>query len=304
MSDPIPTEPLTPATLVEPRVIARLGGLEIRPRGPVTGSYSGMHKSPHRGSSVEFAEYRKYVAGDDPKNIDWKVYAKTDRFYIKEFEADTNLRCHLVLDASGSMAFGSRGAPKFDYARRMAATLSNILTLQGDATGLQCFDDKVRHDLPARASPRHFRAVLEILAKAEAKGVTDLPGVLHDLAESIRQRAMIVVFSDLFTDVKPLLDSFQHMRFRQHDLVVFHLMDPQELAFDFDRTVRFVDLESPLAVVSEPAAVRELYLKEVAAYLEQVRKGCLEYRVDYHLVDTSRPYDAVLSDFLLKRQGR
>lgn len=308
MSDPIPAQPLTATTLVDPHVVARLGRLEVRPLGPVSGSYSGMHKSPHRGSSVEFAEYRKYAPGDDPKHIDWRVYAKTDRFYIKEFEADTNLRCHLVLDGSGSMAFGSAAAAggnnKFDYARRMAATLAHLLTLQGDAVGLQCFDQKLRHDLPARASPRHFRQVLDVLAGAQAKGATDLPGVLHDLAESVRQRALMVVFSDLFTDVRPLLDAFQHMRFRHHDLVVFHLLDPQELSFDFDRTVRFADLESPLSVVSEPAAIRDLYLRELNAYLEEVRRGCLEQRVDYHRVDTSRPYDAVLSDFLLKRQGR
>lgn len=299
-----PSAALTAANLVDPHVVARLSRLEIRPTGPVTGSYTGMHKSPHRGSSVEFAEYRKYAPGDEPKHIDWRVFAKTDRFYVKEFEADTNLRCHLVLDASGSMAFGSRGTAKFDYARRMAATLAHLLTLQGDAVGLQCFDAKLRQDLPARNSPRHFRQVLDTMAGAKASGETDLPKVLHDLAEGVSRRAMIIVFSDLFTDLEPLLSAFQHMRFRQHDLAVFHLMDPQELAFDFDRTTRFADLESNASLVAEPAAIRDLYLREINAWLGNVRTGCLSSKVDYHFVDTARPYDAVLSDFLLKRRGK
>jgi uncharacterized protein (DUF58 family) len=209
-----------------------------------------------------------------------------------------------VLDASGSMGFGSRGTPKFDYARRMAATLAHLLTLQGDAVGLQCFDSKLRQDLPARNSPRHFRQVLDTMVAAKASGETDLPKVLHDMAEAVSRRAMIIVFSDLFTDLEPLLSAFQHMRFRQHDLAVFHLMDPQELAFDFDRTTRFADLESNASLVAEPAAIRDLYLREINGWLGELRVGCLGSKVDYHFVDTARPYDAVLSDFLLKRRGK
>ena len=285
-------------------VVAKLARLEVRARGVVEGSYSGMHKSPHRGSSVEFAEYRKYAPGDDIKNIDWRVFAKTDRFYIKEFEADTNLRCHLVLDASGSMGFGSKGVTKFDYARKMAATLAYMLARQGDAIGLQCFDDKLRHDLPAKSSPRHFRSVLDMLTGSKPRGETQITKVLHDLAEAIPQRAMVVVFSDFFTDVPALLDSFQHMRFRKHDLAVFHLLDPQELAFEFDRSIRFADLESANAIVAEPAAIRDAYLREINAYLEDMRRGCLECRVDYQRVETSRPCEAALSEFLLKRQTK
>ena len=288
-------------SLTDPMVLAKLSRLEVRARGVVEGSFSGMHKSPHRGSSVEFAEYRKYVPGDDIKHVDWKVFAKTDRFYIKEFEADTNLRCHLVVDRSASMGYGSVGLSKYEYARKMAATLAQILVQQGDAVGLQCFDERVSDDLPARASPRHLHNVFDILKKGSPEGRTEIIGVLHALAEKIRRRAMIVVFSDFFTETDELLDCFQHMKFRKHDLAVFHLMDPEELEFGFDRSVKFVDMESSVSVVTEPAVMRNAYMRELGKYLDEMRRGCLEFHVDYRMVNISTPYDAVLMNFLLAR---
>ena len=169
---------------------------------------------------------------------------------------------------------------------------------------MQCFDEKLRQDLPAKASPKHFRSVLDTLAQAKPRGTTQVTGVLHDLAEAIPRRALVIVFSDFFTDVPALLDSFQHMRFRKHDLAVFHLIDPQETSFEFDRSIRFADLESDNAVVAEPAAIRDAYLREINAYLDDMRRGCLESHVDYQRVDTSLPYAAALTEFLLKRQTK
>lgn len=288
--------------LIDPDVLARLSRLSLRARGVVEGSFSGMHKSPHRGSSVEFSQYRKYVPGDDVNNIDWRVYAKSDRFYIKEFEADTNLRCHLVIDCSGSMGFQANGTSKLDYARKAAATLAQILVQQGDAVGLQCFSDGLIHDIPARGSAKHLGNIFTVLEETKSAGETKVVDILHDLAEKIRRRAMIIVFSDFFTDVEPLLDCFQHMKFRKHDLAVFHLLSADEKNFEFDRSIRFLDMETPFSMVTEPALIKKDYLREFNKYLQRMKEGCREFHVDYREIDIESPYDEVLADFLLERQ--
>lgn len=290
------------ASLIDPDVLARLSRLALQARGVVEGSFSGMHKSPHRGSSVEFSQYRKYVPGDDVSNIDWHIYAKTDRFYIKEFEADTNLRCHLVIDCSGSMGFSGRGGAKLDYARKAAAVLAQILVQQGDAVGLQCFSKGLIHDIPARGSAKHLGNIFTVLNQSVSSGETHIVNILHDLAEKIRRRAMIIVFSDFFTEVEPLLDCFQHMKYRKHDLAVFHLISPEEREFEFDRSIRFMDMESSFSLISEPALIKNDYLREFNNYLKRMKEGCREFHVDYREVDISRPYDEILAEFLLERQ--
>lgn len=272
----------------------------------VEGTYTGRHKSPHRGASVEFAQYRKYVPGDDIKSVDWRVYGRTDRFYIKEFEADTNLRCHLILDCSGSMGFAGAagGLTKFDYARRLAGTLAHLLSQQGDAVGLHCFNQGVVHDIPPRTNPKHLRAIYDTLESVVPAGETAVIRILHDLAENIRRRAMVVVFSDLFTEPTPLLDCFEHLVFRKHDLAVFHILDPQELTFDLERPSRLVCMESRQSLFTDPAVMREHYLKCLHTYLAQLRGGCLEFNVDYHLADTAKSYEDLLAAFLLARLHR
>lgn len=288
--------------LIDPEVLAKLSRLDVRARGVVEGSFSGMHKSTHKGSSVEFSQYRKYVPGDDINNLDWRVYAKSDRFYIKEFEADTNLRCHLIVDSSGSMGFEGAHGSKLDYARKMSATLAQILIQQGDTVGLQCFAENMKHDIPARGSAKHLGTIFTLLSELSSEGETQIIKVLHDLAEKIHRRAMIIVFSDCFTDVEELLDCFQHMKFRKHDLAVFHIMDPDELEFEFDRSIRFLDMESSFSLISEPSIIRREYLSEVNNYLERMKQGCREFHVDYRFVKTSEPYEKVLTEFLLERQ--
>ncbi len=282
-------------------VLARLMNLPLVARGPMEGSVSGRHQSPHRGSSVEFAEYRKYVAGDDTRHLDWRVYARSDRFYMKEFEADTNLRCYLVVDTSASMGFSAEHGSKFAYARRLAATLGYLVMHQGDAVGLSLCADKMMKDIPPRRNPAHLKNVFDALAEAVPAGKTGLVAELHRLAEKIRRRALVLIFSDLFTEPAELLDCFRHLRFRKHDLAVFHLLDRQEVSFPFERPTRFVDMESTTGIVVEPGIIAPRYHETLAQYLETVRGGCREFGVDYRLVTTDQSVEKVIGDFLLAR---
>jgi uncharacterized protein (DUF58 family) len=288
-------------TLLEPAVLSRLMAQPLMSRFPMEGTISGQHKSPHRGSSVEFAEYRNYVPGDDIRRLDWRVFGRTDRFYLKEFEAETNLRCYTVLDCSGSMRFGLKHGTKLEFARKLAATLSYLVIHQGDAAGLLCAADSGETEIPPRRTPTHLQLITDTLVEAEAKGTTKLVPALHDLAEKVRPRALVVVISDLFYDPEELLGAFQHLRFRKHDLAVFHLLDPAEIKFEFDRPVRFVDLESTDSIVTEPSLIREQYLRELNRFLERVRTGCHEFKADYRRVTTDQSYEKVLADFLVER---
>jgi uncharacterized protein (DUF58 family) len=286
---------------LDSEVLNRLMHLTLRARSPMEGSVSGLHKSPHRGSSVEFAEYRNYVPGDDIRRLDWRVFARTDRFFLKEYEAETNLRCYFVLDASGSMRFGHAPGGKLAYAKRLIATLAYITAHQGDASGLICATGKTAVEIPPRRNPAHLKILFEALDKAEARGETGLISALHDLAERVKRRALVVVVSDFFCDLQPLLDCFQHLRFQKHDLAVFQLLDRAELEFQFDRPLRFVDLESSLSIVSEPSTIRDEYLRQFGLFLEQLRGGCNEFGVDYRQVVTDQDYERVLADFLIER---
>ena len=283
-------------------VLARLSGQFLHARQPMVGNIVGHHKSPYRGSSVEFAEYRKYVPGDDPRLLDWRVLARTDRYYIREFEADTNLRCYVVLDCSKSMTFGEKGIRKFDYARKIAATLSYLLVHQGDAVGLEIFDDGVVTDIPPRRNPLHLKYIFETLASAEPRGETRLVAELHQFAERIRQRAMVIIISDCFCDVDELLNCFEHLHFQKHDFALFHLLDPLELDLDLDRPTRFQDLESNDILLAEPEIIRDQYLEAVQEYLVKIHEGCNKHNADYRRVSTDQPYDSVIADFLIDRE--
>ncbi|MBM3860539.1 MAG: DUF58 domain-containing protein [Verrucomicrobia bacterium] len=282
---------------LDPGVLARLSRLELQSRWPMEGNIAGRHKSPHRGASVEFAEYRKYVPGDDPRFLDWRVYARRDRFYLKEFEADTNLRCYLVLDASGSMAY----ANKFLLARKLAATLGYLAMQQGDAVGLMCCGAKLTTDIAPRRKPAHLKNIFDAMAAAKPEGETGLVSALHTVAEKIRRRALVAVFSDLFHDPEELLHCFRHLRFRKHDLAVFHLLDRTEVDFKFDRPIRFVDMEDQSTIVAEPGVIYPRYREALDTYLDKLKRGCTEFKVDYRLVMADEDYEKVLADFLLAR---
>jgi uncharacterized protein (DUF58 family) len=292
-------------SFLDARVLSRLAAVPLFSRRPMQGNVSGRHPSPHRGSSVEFAEYRKYVPGDDLRRLDWRVYGRSDRFFVKEFEADTNLRCCLVFDTSGSMAFGSAGVPKIEYARRLAGSLGYLAVQQGDAVGLSCVANGVVRSLPPSRSPAHLGAFLDALEQAKPEGETRLAPVLHELAETIRQRALVVILSDLFVEPELLRGCFQHLRFRKHDVAVFHLIDPQELSFDFRRPTRFLDMEGGPAIFADPSDITDRYREAVRLYLEALRGVVLESAVDFHRVSLDEDYEQVLARFLVGRaRGR
>ncbi len=282
-------------------VLSRLAAVPLFARRPMQGSVSGRHSSPHRGSSVEFAEYRKYVPGDDLRRLDWRAYGRSDRFYVKEFEADTNLRCCLVVDTSGSMGFGSTGVTKIEYARRLAGTLGYLACQQGDAVGMACVAQGIVQSLPPRRNAAHLRLVLDLLEQAQPRGETQLATVLHELAETIRQRALIVILSDLFVEPALLANCFQHLRFRKHDLAVFHLLDPQELTFNFRRPMRFLDMEGGPSIFAEPTDIADRYDRALQQYLQELKQAVLESAVDYQRVSLDEDYEQVLVRFLLGR---
>lgn len=286
---------------LDPHVLARLSAVPLFARRPMLGNVSGIHASPHRGASVEFAEYRKYVPGDDLRRLDWRAFGRSDRYYVKEFEADTNLRCVVVLDTSGSMDFGSTGVTKIEYARRLAGSLAYIAVQQGDAVGLACVAEKIVRTVPPRRTPSHLRDLYDVLEQARPKGDTRLVSRLHELAETIRQRALVVIISDLFVDTAALKKAFEHLKFRKHDVAAFHLLDPLELGFRFQRPMRFLDMEGGPAVFAEPSDIADRYQKALQTYLEEMKAVTLAAEVDYHRVGIDEDFEKVLLRFLAAR---
>ncbi len=285
---------------LEPAVLGRLMALPLHARHAMLGSVSGKHRSPIRGSALEFAQYRKYVPGDDTRRLDWRTWGRSDRFYIKQFEADTNLRLCLLMDTSGSMDFGPAGATRFDYARKLAGALGYFAAEQGDAVGLWSLADKPV-EIPARRGPAHLGLVLDRLADLRPQGGTTLLTALHEAAERIRQRALIIIFSDFFVQPAELKSAFQHLRFRKHDVAAFHLLDQRELDFDFDKPARFVDMEGGDAVLADPSLIARNYREAVRRYLTELDEAVRSTAVDYHRVRLHEPYDDVLVRFLLAR---
>ncbi len=294
--------------LVDPTALAKIGRLSLESRQAMMGSVAGKHKSPHRGSSVEFAEYREYMPGDDLRRLDWRAYGRSDRFYIKEFEADTNLRLCMIVDASGSMKYGAdseAGRTKFEYASRMAALLGFVAVKQGDAAGLTIASATEETYLPPKRRASHVGLLQDALRGREPKGETNLVKALHDIAERNRQRAMVVIFSDLFCDPEELGDCFQHLRFRKHDTIAFHLLERREIDFNFDKTTRFVDLEGGAPVVADPSTVGRQYRMALERYQTDLADVVRKADVDYHLAMLDEAPEDVLARFLVGRsQGK
>ena len=280
-------------------LLSRLGNLPLEARHSMTGNVSGRHRSASRGSSVEFAEYRKYVAGDDTRRLDWKAYARSDRYYIKEFEADTNLRAYIVMDLSGSMNYHPEQVEtKYMRACRLAANLAYIAIRQGDAVGLsfarQTKDGAALH-IPASRRPAHLNVLISQMDTHSPQGETVLPDTLHELAERVGRRALVLIFSDLFTDTAELKNALRHLHFRKHDVAVFHLVDQLEIDFDFDRPIRFVDMEGGGSLITEPDLIADEYRAIVVSYLEETRRICTDINADYRLVGTGDSLEDVLT---------
>lgn len=297
-----------PFDLVDDQVQSRLSGLGLSARVPMLGSVSGRHRSPVRGSSLEFAEYRKYVPGDDTRRVDWRAWGRSDRIYIKEYEADTNLRLCLVVDTSGSLSFEAGGVSKLDRACQIAGNLAYLASRQGDAVGLYCNGGgdggRFHSRIPPKRSARHLRAVLDGLGVLEAKGETGLAAALHEAAETIKQRALVVILSDLFLEPEVLQDCFQHLRFRKHDVAAFHLLDQSEVDFAFERPTRFLDLEGGAPIMTDPVMIGSQYRKAMRGYLEELEGVVHDASVDYHRVGLDDPVDEVLARFLIGRRPR
>ncbi len=288
-------------SFLDPAVVARLGTLELKARTVVEGFISGLHRSPFQGFSVEFAEYRQYIPGDDLSTMDWKVYARSDRHYVKKFEEETNLQCRLIVDVSGSMAYGSRGVTKFEYAASLAASLAYLMTRQRDAVGLTAFSDRIVDALPASARPGHLRTLLSALERIEVGSRTDVSKPLHRIADSLTRRGLVVLISDLLDEPEAVVRGLKHFHYRGSDVLVFHVLDPDELEFPFDRATRFEDLETGDEVMAVPAAVREHYLKQIGGLIDRYKRELGAAGIDYQLLNTSQPLELALLAYLSTR---
>ena len=289
---------------LDPRVLARIGSLELKARTIVEGFLSGLHRSPMRGFSVEFAEYRQYLPGDDLSTIDWKVFAKTDRHYVKKYEEETNLRAYLILDISASMSYSSGPMSKLEYGSCLAASLAYLMRRQRDSAGLMTFDDRIRTLLPPGSRPGHLRSLLLALDRQQTGTTTDMGRPLHQLADALEKRGLVVLISDLLDDPARVMDGLKHLRFRGSDVLVFHVLDHAELTFPFESPATFEDVETGEQVVTAPAAVRARYLEAMDAHVDGYRRGLRSAGIDYRLLDTSEPLDFALLSFLSVRSRR
>jgi uncharacterized protein (DUF58 family) len=288
---------------LDPAIIARIGTMELKARTIVEGFLSGLHRSPFKGFSVEFAEYRQYIPGDDLSTIDWKVYARSDRHYVKKYEEETNLDCHVLLDVSASMNYGS-GVTKLEYGSFLAGSLAYLMNRQRDAVGLIAFDERIVIRLPASARPGHLRSLLLALERLPAGERSDVSRPLHQLADALAKRSMAVLISDLLDDPERVVKGLRHLRFRGTDVIVFHVLDHDELTFPFERVARFRDPETDDTIEAVPSAVREQYLKEVRDVVAYYERELRVSGIDYVLVDTSRPLDFALMGYLSTRAKR
>jgi uncharacterized protein (DUF58 family) len=291
---------------LNPQTLSKLQGLELRARSIVEGYVSGVHRSPYHGFSIEFAEHREYSPGDDLRYVDWKVFGKTDKFYLKQYEEETNLVSYLLLDTSQSMQYKSDAAAlsKSEYAQCAAAALSYLILQQQDSVGLATFDTEIRALVRPSSNPSHLKQLLHVMENSRPERKTRTGPIFHDLAERLKRRGLALILSDLFDDVPSMLAGLKHFRHRRHDVIVFHVLDPAELDFPFRQTTLFRGLEDLPDVLTDPRALRKAYLDEFGRYLQAVRKGCRAEHIDYLLLRTDHSLEVVLSSYLASRMTR
>jgi len=292
------------AGIIDPVSLMRIKSIELRAKVIVEGFWKGIHRSPYHGFSVEFTEYRQYTPGDDPRYIDWRLYARSDRFYIKKFEDETNLRCHLLVDRSRSMGYGSVGYSKAQYAGTLAATVGYLLFSQGDAVGLATFDDQIREYLPPRNRPGYLHRLILALESQPEGPATDIGAALRRIAQLLTRRGLIVLISDLLSSIDRLESELGYLCAAGHDVVIFNVLDPAELSFDFDSPALFRDIESGRDRYVDPAAAQAEYKRRLAEHMDKVEFTCRNLGIDYHLFATDRPFDLALLEFLQDRMHR
>jgi uncharacterized protein (DUF58 family) len=299
----MPPAPTTrPYRYLDPAILQQIGSLDLVARQVVEGIRVGIHRSPLRGFSTEFSQHRPYVPGDTLRHLDWRVYGRTQRYYVKLYEAETNFTAHLLLDASRSMHYGSGALTKLDYAKFMAASLAHLIVSQRDSVGLAVFDAALRTYLPPKGSQSIVRNIAAELERVEPKARTQIAALLHEFARRIPRRGFVMLFSDLFDHVEEFLKGLNHLRYCGHNVTVFHVLDPHELEFPFNGTWRFEGLEEEPALTTQPKRIRAAYLAELNRFVTQIKGYCQRIHADYVQVDTSRPIEAVLSAYLISRQ--
>ncbi|MDP7464875.1 MAG: DUF58 domain-containing protein [Candidatus Marinimicrobia bacterium] len=288
--------------ILTPDIISRLNNLSLKARFVVEGFIVGLHKSPYHGFSVEFSEHRAYGAGDEIRHVDWKLWGKTDRFFIKQFEEETNLKSYLLVDQSLSMTYKSKKMTKLEYAQILAASLGYLMLKQQDAVGLTLFDDRIRVNIPARSKRSHLNIILSQMQNIIAGPETTIAPVLHKTAEAIKKRGLIILISDLFDDPDKVLSGLQHFRYKGHEVIVFHVLDPQELTLDFTQRTRFRDMESGEEIVTDPWHIQSDYQKSMEQFCDYIKSNCRQKNIDYVQLSTDLPLDMALSEYLIKRK--
>ena len=293
-----------PQRYLDPLALAKVGSLELQARLIVEGYLSGMHKSPYHGFSVEFAQHREYVPGDDIKHVDWKVYGRTGRFFLKQYEEETNLVCWLLLDTSESMRYGSGPVTKYDYACMSAAALAYLTLHQQDSVGLVTFDNQVRNFLRPSSQPSHLKEMVNLMNRGRPREKTSLAPIFHDLAERLNRRAVVVLLSDLVDDPADLLAGLQHLRYKRHEVIVLHVLDRAEMEFPFQEATLFRGLEEFPELLTDPRSLRQGYLEQVATFLTDVQRGCRAQNIDYVQLPTDTDLGVALSGYLAHRLAR
>jgi len=286
---------------LDPEGLARIGNMELVARQVVEGFLTGRHRSPYHGFSVEYLDHRAYTPGDEIRALDWKILARTNKYYVKLFQDETNLRATLLLDCSRSMAFRCNGLSKLEYGSFLAASLTYLMLHQNDAVGMITFDRQIRSYLRPRARPTQFRRILDVLDNTPSDGDTDIGTILHQAAERLHRRGLVIVISDFLDDVPRVVNGLQHFRHDHHAVIVFQVLDDAELTFPYDRLTRFKDMEGPGQLSANPNGLRARYLERLQAFLDELKTACFDRKISYNLVNTRQPYAVFLAEYLEKR---
>ena len=286
---------------MNPEIINKIDNLSLRARLVVEGFIIGMHKSPYHGFSVEFSEHRPYGYGDEIRYIDWKLWGKTDRFYIKQFEEETNLKCNIILDKSSSMNFGSNNINKFDYSKSLAAALSYLMIKQQDAVGLTTFDDKIDISIKPKSKISHLNLLLKTMHNSKVGGETNISNLLHALAEVTHKKGLIILISDLLDNEKEIVKGLRHFRYKGHEVIIFHIIDPKEKDLDYNENINFIDIENNSALMADSRIIRDKYNKAFDSFCKYYEYECLKNKIDYVPITTNDSLDKSLMQYLIKR---
>ena len=289
--------------LLDPSIIPKINSLELRARLVVEGFMVGMHKSPYHGFSVEFTQHRPYMQGDGLKDVDWKVYGKTEKFYIKQYEEETNLRSYILLDVSKSMQFSSgNNTSKLEYASTLAAALSYLMMKQQDAFGLTLYSDKIVQYLPPKATKSYLRQILKSLVSVKASDTTNTAACLNTVAEKIKRRGLVIIISDLFDDIDSVISALKHFSYQKNEIIVFQILDPIERNFAFGRDAIFKDMESEEELTTQPYQIQKAYKLAMEEFIGKIKSECLNSKIDFNVIDTSTPFDKALMSYIQKRR--